>query len=95
MTDERQLISRRPPPIGSTPAANPEQYAELLAPRDARGFTDACAFVAQLAEAGVNVEVTAVARPDVNVAQVEALANGLGARSFRTRSWIGDKAEHG
>jgi hypothetical protein len=29
-----------------------------------------------------------VARPDVNVAEIETLARSLGARSFRTRSWV-------
>jgi hypothetical protein len=73
------------------PAATPSKYDELLAPRRARGgrgFRDVCSFVARLAEAGVNVECTAVARPDVNVAEIETLARSLGARSFRTRSWV-------
>lgn len=70
------------------PAASPAKYEELLAPCSGRGFQDACAFVARLAEAGVNVECTAVARPDVDVGEIEALAMSLGARSFRTRSWV-------
>ena len=70
------------------PAASPSKYDELLAPRGGRGFRDVCGFVARLAEAGVNVECTAVARPDVNVAEIETLARSLGARSFRTRSWV-------
>jgi len=37
---------------------------------------------------GVDVECTAVARPDVDVTKVEALAMSLGARTFRTRSFI-------
>ena len=71
------------------PAASSEKYAELLQPRAGRGFSDACSFVARLAEAGVDVECTAVARPDVDIAEIEALAMALGARSFRARSWIG------
>lgn len=73
------------------PAANPIKYAELLQPKKeyGLGFGDACSFVACLAEAGVDVECTAVARPDINVGEVKALAMSLGATSFRTRSWIG------
>lgn len=71
------------------PAAEPTQYAELLQPRTGLGFSDVCAFVVRAAEAGVDVECTTVARPDVDVAAVERLAMGLGARSFRTRSWLG------
>lgn len=70
------------------PAASPAKYNELLEPSSGRGFRDVCSFVARLAEAGVNVECTAVARPDVNVPEIERLALGLGARSFRTRSWV-------
>lgn len=64
------------------------RYAELLRPCEGRGFEDACAFVRRAAQA-VEVEVTAVDRPDVDVAEVEALARSLGATSFRTRSWVG------
>jgi hypothetical protein len=70
------------------PAASPAKYDELLAPSGGRGFRDACGFVARLAEAGVHVECTAVARPDVSISELEALAMSLGARSFRTRSWV-------
>jgi hypothetical protein len=72
------------------PAAEPVQYAALLQPHNNnKAFQDVCSFCVQLAEAGVNLECTAVDRPDVNVAEVKALALSLGARSFRTRSWIG------
>ena len=71
------------------PAATSQQYAELLQPVEGRGFADACVFVSRAAAAGVNVEVTAVDRPDVDVREVEALALRLGAQSFRTRSWVG------
>jgi len=70
------------------PAANPTQYAALLQPKGPFGFSDVCSFVVRLAEAGVNVECTTVARPDIKVAEVEALAMSLGATSFRTRKWI-------
>ena len=70
------------------PASSSAKYDKLLAPSSGRGFRDVCGFVARLAEAGVNVECTAVARPDVNVPEIERLMLGPGARSFRTRSWI-------
>jgi len=70
------------------PAANPTQYAALLQPKGHFGFSDVCSFVVRLAEANVNVECTTVARPDIKVAEVEALAMSLGATSFRTRQWI-------
>lgn len=71
------------------PAAESGLYASLLQPCEGRGFDDACSFVSRAAAAGVNVEVTAVDRPDVDVREVEALALRLGAQSFRTRSWVG------
>jgi hypothetical protein len=70
------------------PAASPAKYDELLAPTNGRGFRDVCGFIVRLSEAGVNVECTAVARPDVSVPEIERLALSLGARSFRTRSWV-------
>jgi hypothetical protein len=71
------------------PAADAETYDELLEPREPGAFDDACAFIKR-ASMVVDVEVTAVDRPDVDVAQVEALAKSLGAAQFRTRSWLGD-----
>lgn len=71
------------------PAAEPSMYAQLLRPCDGRAFDDVCEFVRRSAEAGIDVEVTAVDRPDVDVQEVEALAMRLGATSFRTRSWLG------
>lgn len=71
------------------PAADAETYDELLEPRETGAFDDACAFIKR-ASMVMDVEVTAVDRPDVDVAQVEALAKSLGAAQFRTRSWLGD-----
>mmetsp|Transcript_19853 Transcript_19853/g.39574 ORF Transcript_19853/g.39574 Transcript_19853/m.39574 type:complete len:274 (+) Transcript_19853:483-1304(+) len=71
------------------PAPDSTKYYELLQPRDPGAFDDACAFVRR-ASAVAHVEVTAVDRPDVDVAAVEALAKSLGAAQFRTRSWLGD-----
>ena len=67
------------------PAANPLQYAEIIQPDHGLGFGDACSFVARLAEAGVSVECMTVARPDVNVGEVKALALSLGATRFLTQ----------
>ena len=71
------------------PAADATKYDELLLPRDSGAFDDACVFVRRAAASGAHVEVTAVDRPDVDVAAVEALATSLGAAQFRTRSWLG------
>ena len=71
------------------PAADATKYDELLQPRDSGAFEDACAFVRRAAASGAHVEVTAVDRPDVDVAAVEALATSVGAAQFRTRSWLG------
>ena len=71
------------------PAADAATYDALLRPRAAGGFEAACAFVRRAAASGMRVEVTAVDRPDVAVADVEALAGRLGATDFRTRSWLG------
>ena len=72
------------------PAADAMTYDALLMPRAAGGFEDACEFVRRAAASGMRVEVTAVDRPDVAVADVEALAGRLGATDFRTRSWLGN-----
>jgi hypothetical protein len=45
-----------------------------------------CGFIASLAEAGVEVEATAVERPGVDVAAARKLAEALGA-GFRTRTY--------
>ena len=51
------------------PAAEASKYDELLQPREPGAFEDACTFVRR-ASAVSNVEVTAVDRPDVDVAAV-------------------------
>ncbi|GMH79355.1 hypothetical protein TrST_g7864 [Triparma strigata] len=71
------------------PAAEAEKYDDLMKPLSPGCFEDACAFVERAAASGVRVEVTAVDRPDVVVADVEKLAKSLGASDFRTRSWLG------
>ena len=48
--------------------------------------------MSRLAEEGVDVECTAVARPDVDVPKVQALAVSLGATRFRTRQSTGTQS---
>ena len=69
------------------PAADPAKYTELIQPHAGRGFQDACAFIARMAGAGIDVECTAVARPDVDIRKIESLARTLGAASFRLRAY--------
>ena len=71
------------------PAVDPTKYVELLQPCHGRGLEDVCSFISRVAATGVDVEVTAVDRPDVDVAAIEALAMKLGAALFRTRSFVG------
>lgn len=68
-------------------SADPQQYQRLLEPEDGKGLGVVCAFIEKLVEVGVEVEVTAVQRPEVNIGDVRALAMALGAVSFRARSF--------
>ena len=45
------------------------------------------AFARALAREGVSLEVTAVERPEVDLEACRALAESVGAQSFRTRSY--------
>ena len=65
--------------------ADPGQYTELMRPEGGDHST-VCGFIASLAEAGVEVEATAVERPGVDVAAARKLAGALGA-GFRTRTY--------
>eukprot|EP00930_Biecheleria_cincta_P088453 TRINITY_DN77698_c0_g1_i1.p1 TRINITY_DN77698_c0_g1~~TRINITY_DN77698_c0_g1_i1.p1 ORF type:complete len:238 (+),score=23.51 TRINITY_DN77698_c0_g1_i1:97-810(+) len=65
------------------PSSDAEQYAKLVGPRDGRGLGDVCRFISDLSEAGLAVECTTVARPDVDVDAVRRLAQSLGANNFR------------
>jgi len=69
---------------------NPKAYDDIMKPqiKGGKAFGDVCNFICQLAEAGVNVECTAVDRPGVNITNTKNLALSLGARSFRTRSFF-------
>lgn len=72
-------------------APDAETYANLLRPKSGDGFEDVCEFVRRAAATpGIDtIECTAVDRPDVDIAAVEALAMRLGATQFRTRSFLG------
>jgi len=70
------------------PASDPQKYNDLIGPNSKQGFQQVCGFVAQLADAGIHVECTAVDRPDVRVAEIEKLCRGLGAIDFRVRSYF-------
>jgi len=69
-------------------SANPAQYASLMRPLGGRGHVDVCQFVVALAEAGVEVECTAVKAPGVNVRDVQLLSEALGATTFRARDYF-------
>ena len=70
------------------PASDPKMYDELIRPKKSQGFQKACSFIAQLADAGIHVECTAVDRPDVRVSEIEKLCLGLGALDFRIRPYF-------
>eukprot|EP00051_Salpingoeca_urceolata_P017252 m.233556 g.233556 ORF g.233556 m.233556 type:complete len:299 (-) comp18902_c1_seq8:2837-3733(-) len=69
-------------------SADPRQHAELMDPAEGRAHSDVCAFVCALAEAGVEVECTAVKAPGVDVSAARALSEALGAVAFRTRDYF-------
>lgn len=59
--------------------ADAKQYEELVRPRHGLTHSDACTFVTELVNAGVATEISAVDKPGVDLAAVEALATELGA----------------
>eukprot|EP01031_Cornospumella_fuschlensis_P042163 gene42163-51487_t len=66
---------------------NPKQYLELMQPKNDLGFGEVCNFVMACVESGLAVGCTAVKRPDVKMSSVRALAQSLGAQSFREYSY--------
>jgi len=68
--------------------ADAAQYQDMVRPLHGLGHADACSFVTALVTAGVATEVSAIARPDVDLAAVEALALELGAARFLTRPYF-------
>lgn len=67
---------------------NPTQYQQIMQPKNGATFSDVCSFVMTCAEIGLDVECTAVDRPDVHVGNVRALALALGAASFRSAKYF-------
>mmetsp|Transcript_15879 Transcript_15879/g.23913 ORF Transcript_15879/g.23913 Transcript_15879/m.23913 type:complete len:218 (+) Transcript_15879:71-724(+) len=66
---------------------NPKQHQEIMKPTTDAKFGDVCSFVIACVEAGLEVECTAVERPDVNISGVRALAMSLGATEFNKASF--------
>lgn len=69
-------------------ADNPKQYAEIMQPQVNLSFGDICNFIVCAAEAGLQVDCTAVERPDVNIQRVRSLATSLGATSFSSYKYF-------
>ena len=76
--------------------ADREQYHALMQPEMLRltpgfslqlGHKEVCGFVTACVTAGLDAECTAVGSPDVDMDATRALAQELGAGSFRGRSW--------
>lgn len=68
--------------------ADAAQYLDMVRPLHGLDHSDACSFVTALVSAGVATEVSAIARPDVDLAAVEALALKLGAARFLKRPYF-------
>ncbi|RYG95759.1 radical SAM protein [archaeon] len=66
---------------------NPKQYVDIMQPKNDLGFGEVCNFVMACVESGLMVGCTAVNRPDVRMAEVRALAQSLGAQSFKEYSY--------
>lgn len=66
---------------------NATQYAEIMNPQEG-GFDDVCAFVTACTAEGLEVDCTAVERPEVNLEGTRKLALSLGASSFTTSTWF-------
>ena len=57
--------------------ADPEQYNELMAPAETNGHEKVCSLIKQAVSSGLEVETTAVDRPEVDKHQVEMLSQSL------------------
>lgn len=67
---------------------NPKQYQDIMQPMNGLKFQDVCSFVIACVEADMEVECTAVDRPDVNVSAVRALSLSLGAQHFSVATFF-------
>jgi hypothetical protein len=63
------------------------QHNELMGPNAGLSLADAAEFASQLLRAGVAVECSVIARPEVDVELAQALALGLGA-TFKARPYF-------
>ncbi len=63
------------------------QHSELMTPSSGLGLPDALEFATQLLRAGVAVECSVVARPEVNLELAEMLALDIGA-TFKARPYF-------
>jgi hypothetical protein len=63
------------------------QHNELMGPNAGLSLADAAEFASQLLRAGVAVECSVIARPEVDVDLAQALALGLGA-TFKARPYF-------
>lgn len=62
--------------------ADAAQYQDMVGPLKGLHHSDVCAFVTALASGGIETHVSAVEKPGVDLAAVEALATELGAKHF-------------
>jgi TatD family-associated radical SAM protein len=67
-------------------AADRETYVEICKPTFEGAYEAVIDFI-QKAKAVLNVEVTAVRMPEVDITKVRAIADGLGVK-FRVREYI-------
>jgi TatD family-associated radical SAM protein len=67
-------------------AGDPETYVEICKPRFPRAYEAVIDFIAR-AKSTLQVEITAVRVPEVDLAKVKAVADGLGVR-FKVREYI-------
>jgi GTP 3',8-cyclase len=68
-------------------ADTPKKYKEIMDPQGGMGFDEVCTFIIGCVENDVEVECTAVNRPDVNLSNVRGLALALGATDLKVHSF--------
>lgn len=68
-------------------ADTPKKYKEIMQPHAGMGFDEVCTFIVGCVENGLEVECTAINRPDVNLSNIRALALALGATDLKIHSY--------
>ena len=68
-------------------AHNEETYKAICKPRFKNAFQNVLSFIREAKNAGINVEVTAVTLPEVNIMKVREIADALGVK-FRLRQYV-------